>query len=294
MRARGLDRTTGAAGGRDARAQSGVRQGRPVQPHPARGGDAGLGGAGGRARSTEPLRPRDRPAAAAARVQYWPGSAREPDGLSRPGARSAGAQAQDRYRRFSGGRSCRRSSLMSKPLFAPWPDGQQRLLLDAALAPGPRARGFRPLGWIGRSGSGDRLELGTALAAGIPEPLASRLRRPSHGPLEGGLSAGLAGDEPAPSHGAPLRSSDAPSRRSRPPPPQGSADRRRLLSQSCATRDERHRRMRTAEVRSRLPTGCSASRGGSPAPLCIRCPGTGMVSSIDTKSSDRSTCTGMC
>lgn len=28
---------------------------------------------------------------------------------------------------------------MSKPLFAPWPDGPQRLLLDAALAPGPRA-----------------------------------------------------------------------------------------------------------------------------------------------------------
>lgn len=26
-----------------------------------------------------------------------------------------------------------------KPLFAPWPDGHQRLLLDAALAPGPRA-----------------------------------------------------------------------------------------------------------------------------------------------------------
>lgn len=28
---------------------------------------------------------------------------------------------------------------MSKPLFAPWPNGPQRLLLDAALAPGPRA-----------------------------------------------------------------------------------------------------------------------------------------------------------
>jgi hypothetical protein len=28
---------------------------------------------------------------------------------------------------------------MSKPLFAPWPDGPQRLLLEAALAPGPRS-----------------------------------------------------------------------------------------------------------------------------------------------------------